>query len=55
MSEYQNIFTAVQVRSPLYEGVAVAAGPYADITNAISPDTITPTNGQQFFRVRMAQ
>ncbi|MGV3633324.1 MAG: photosynthetic reaction center subunit M [Pseudorhodoplanes sp.] len=28
MAEYQNIFTAVQVRSPLYAGVPVAAGPF---------------------------
>jgi len=28
MAEYQNIFTAVQVRSPLYPGVPVSAGPY---------------------------
>ena len=26
MAEYQNIFTAVQVRSPLYQGVPVSAG-----------------------------
>jgi photosynthetic reaction center M subunit len=28
MAEYQNIFTAVQVRSPLYQGVPVSVGPY---------------------------
>jgi photosynthetic reaction center M subunit len=28
MAEYQNIFTAVQVRSPLYQGVTVSSGPF---------------------------
>jgi hypothetical protein len=32
-----------------------AVGPYSDITNATSPDTFTPTNSRQFFRVRSPQ
>jgi hypothetical protein len=32
-----------------------AVGPYADITNATSPDTISVTNSHQFFRVRLPE
>lgn len=31
------------------------AGPYADLTNAVSPLVIVPTNSEQFYRVKVSQ